>query len=168
MKHSEKFRERDGWFCPESVRSVGTQVLYRAVAYWALFQGRGVTVSEVSEAFGIPHRRASDVLHYIVHNASSAIRSRVSLRRGDGNGLQKVVRVWRVYPQHFPQTDKVATQISGLSKKRPSRGGGEEIQRLRTWFLSRRLGESIPQMLSASDVSEQHADSALNRQNCGQ
>ncbi|EBL5818962.1 CaiF/GrlA family transcriptional regulator [Salmonella enterica subsp. enterica serovar Muenchen] len=149
-KRSEDFRERDGWLCPASVAHTGTRMLYQAVAYWALLQGRGVTVRDVSEAFAIPVRRASDVLHYIVHEAPASIEASVSLIRGAGNGQQKVVRVSRIFPQHFPQAEKVAKKISGLSQVRPRRARPDgEVQRLRTWFISRRPGETAPPVLSS-------------------
>ncbi|EBA9765159.1 CaiF/GrlA family transcriptional regulator [Salmonella enterica] len=165
------FRECDGWLCPITIQHIGTRVLYQAVAYWAQLQGRGVTVKEVSEAFGIPHRRASDVLHYIVHEASSFIEASVSQSRVGGNGRQqKVVRVWRVFPQRFPQTEKMAKKISGLSKPahrrvRPARDASE-IQHLRTWFLTRRRGETLPYAL-ISGSSEENTAPALKEPDCG-
>ncbi|EJR4301094.1 CaiF/GrlA family transcriptional regulator [Salmonella enterica] len=156
--------------CPMQIRPAGFHILYQEVARWAMLQGRGVTVKEVSEAFSIPTRRASDILHYIVHNATSSIEASVSLNREDGNGRQKVVRVWRVNPQCFPQTENVAKVISEPEhpfrrrRKQPDR----EIQRLRTWFLSRRSGETIPELSAPGIKKEDNAELVCNGQNCGQ
>ncbi|ELC7078844.1 CaiF/GrlA family transcriptional regulator [Salmonella enterica] len=140
-------REQEGWQCPASVLHLNCRALYQAVAYWILLQERAVTVREVSEAFAISVRRASDVLHYIVHDASSSIKSSVNLNRGNGYRRQKRVRIWQVYPQHFPQPRVETSKMKGskpnkTSFKRPSQD--EEILRLRTWFVSRRSGEALP------------------------
>ncbi|EAB6708041.1 CaiF/GrlA family transcriptional regulator [Salmonella enterica subsp. enterica] len=165
---NEDFHECDGWLSPVTIKHIDAQVLYQAVAHWALLQGRGVTVKEVSKAFGIPVRRASDVLHYIVNKASNSIEVSISQIPGEGNGRQKVVRVWRVYPQRFPQEEKVSEKISGLRRNkhfsRRTQPDGE-TQRLRTWFLSRRSGETL-QEGGVSGLSEEDAGSAQNGQDC--
>ncbi|EAR9302083.1 CaiF/GrlA family transcriptional regulator [Salmonella enterica] len=150
MKCSEDFRECDGWQCPATIKHIDPQVLYQAVAFWSQQQGRGVTAKEVSVAFGISVRRASEVLHYIVHESSLSIEASVSLALGIGNGRQKVFWVWGVYPQYFPQAETVTKKISGLRKRKPLSRRAQpdgEIQRLRTWFLSRRSGEPLPEGL---------------------
>ncbi|EAU6886209.1 CaiF/GrlA family transcriptional regulator [Salmonella enterica] len=145
LTQCEAFCERRGWHCPASVDIPDSRVLYRAVAYWALIQARGVTVHEVSEAFAITHRRASDVLHYIVHEASTSVKSTVSLDVDGGNGRKKVVRVWQIYPHCFPDSERLARNVSGVSRpRRKSIPEDRTIQQLRNWFLSRHLGEMMP------------------------
>ena len=52
---------------PQEIRHLRNLPLYRAVAWWGLIRGSEFTRTEVSQAFQIDLRRASDILHYICH-----------------------------------------------------------------------------------------------------
>lgn len=135
--------------------------LYQAVAYWVLLEGRHVTVRNVSEAFCLTTRKARDVLHYITHEAGTAVDADIDERRDPsspsrgGRGV-KTVYIRRVYPHLFPQKKQKETQpdrpekaktVASGRKARP--GTADEhcgIQTLRKWFVSRRPGEPVPEI----------------------
>ncbi|ECV7800837.1 CaiF/GrlA family transcriptional regulator, partial [Salmonella enterica subsp. enterica serovar Brandenburg] len=74
-------RYREEWFTPSEITHLGITVLYQAVACWALLQEKPVTVLDVSLAFQVAERRASDVLHYITHDAGDMIQSETQVIR---------------------------------------------------------------------------------------
>ncbi|ECA1912767.1 CaiF/GrlA family transcriptional regulator, partial [Salmonella enterica subsp. enterica serovar Vitkin] len=73
--------------------------LYLLVAHWALVQGRPVTVRDISEAFHIINRRASDIMLYLRRLPDSVL----------------TCRSVRVYPDGALRRSAVlVTSVSGL------------------------------------------------------
>ncbi|EDA0856155.1 CaiF/GrlA family transcriptional regulator [Salmonella enterica] len=142
----EEPRERycEEWITPPEITHLGITVLYQAVACWALLQEKPVTVLDVSLAFQVAERRASDVLHYITHDAGDMIQAETQVIRCS-RGRRKAVRVLSVYSPLFSRQKKWGKQqhqaknSSGRKKKEIC----EITQHLRTWFVSRRTGESV-------------------------
>ncbi|HCM1955515.1 TPA: CaiF/GrlA family transcriptional regulator [Salmonella enterica subsp. salamae serovar 9,46:z4,z24:z39:z42] len=140
----EELRERyrEEWITPPEITHLGITVLYQAIACWALLQEKPVTVLDVSLAFQVTERRASDVLHYITHDAGDTVQSETKVIRCP-RGRRKAVRVLSVYSPLFFRQKKSGKQQHQAknSSGRKKRETCESTQHLRTWFVSRRTGE---------------------------
>lgn len=125
--------------------------LYLLVAHWALVQGRPVTVRDISEAFHIINRRASDIMLYLRRLPDSVL----------------TCRSVRVYPDGALRRSAVlVTSVSGLpapvepkntgSGTPPATRKSKPVTDLRSWMVSRRPGETTPASLLASGTGEKH------------
>lgn len=137
-------RASDEWVCPDEITHLGITVLYQAVACWALYLGRPVSVTDVCHAFAIQERRASDVLHYITHNA----RYVGAVNLPPSHGRKRMVRVLSVASpldscRQKDPTGKVA-KPRPVSRKKGNARECEATLALRRWFVSRRRGEKVP------------------------
>ncbi|HAF4902765.1 TPA: CaiF/GrlA family transcriptional regulator [Salmonella enterica] len=137
-------RTPDEWVCPDEIAHLGITVLYRAVACWALCLGRPVSVTDVCHAFAIQERRASDVLHYITHNAQYV----EAVSYPPSHGRRRMVRVLSVVSpldscRQKDPAGKVAKPLL-VSRMKGNARECEATLELRRWFVSRRKGEKIP------------------------
>ncbi|EBB7650892.1 CaiF/GrlA family transcriptional regulator [Salmonella enterica] len=136
----------DEWTCPDEIAHLGITVLYRAVACWGLYLDRPVSVADVSQAFAIQERRASDVLHYITHTAQYVR----AVNLPPGRGRKRMVRVLSVASPLVPCRQRVPTEEETkplpASRKKDCAGESGTLA-LRRWFVSRRRGEKVPGMV---------------------
>ncbi|EEC6702076.1 CaiF/GrlA family transcriptional regulator [Salmonella enterica] len=153
----ERERSHEGWVCPPEIVYLGELPLYQAVACWSLLLERAVTVADVSQGFHVSERRASDVLHYITHDALDVIESESRVVRCL-QGRRKTVRVLSVQSPLFCRTQKAGVpqwsvspgsrgRTAGNGRKCRENNRSEVIQALRTWFVSRRQGERVPEVV---------------------
>lgn len=63
------------WILPTEVCWLGEPALWLAVAWWARLTGRPVSASEISCAFGISMRRASDAVGYILNSCKYNVKA---------------------------------------------------------------------------------------------
>lgn len=141
---------------PAEIAHLVDMPLYLAVAYWSLSLKRAVTVAEVARAFYISESQARDALHYIANDACDVIKSETRMSIGQQGRYHKTVCVLSVQSGVFNRQKKVP--VMPLAEKntdsyhlpellrRAGRDNDERIKQLRTWFVSRRKGEKIPDM----------------------
>ncbi|EHI5678397.1 CaiF/GrlA family transcriptional regulator [Salmonella enterica] len=157
-------RVTEGWQSPPEIAHLGDVPLYQAVACWSLLLERAVTVAEVSLEFHVSVRRACDVLHYISHDAQDVIVSESSSSANSG-GRRKAVRVLSVQSRLFCRQKKDgrpgSANLPGSSGRTTSHGRksreshrSDAVQALRAWFVSRRQGESVPEVALAASPDD--------------
>ncbi|EBS1713836.1 CaiF/GrlA family transcriptional regulator [Salmonella enterica subsp. enterica serovar Vitkin] len=125
--------------------------LYLLVAHWALVQGRPVTVRDISEAFHIINRRASDIMLYLRRLPDSVLTCRSVRVYPDGALRRSAVLVTSV--SGLPAPD--APQKNNTPQRPPARKS-TAIRDLRTWMVSRRPGEATPASLLTHTTGEKH------------
>ncbi|EBO9664770.1 CaiF/GrlA family transcriptional regulator [Salmonella enterica subsp. enterica] len=159
-------RERvaEGWQSPPEITHLGDVPLYQAVACWSLLLERAVTVAEVSQAFYVSARRASDVLHYISHDAHDVIVAESCILRSQ-RGRRKAVRVLSVQSRLFSGGKKGGCHKStslpdsrgrtaGHGRKYRESQHSDAVQALRAWFVSRCQGERVPEVAPAASPDD--------------
>lgn len=153
----ERERTSGDWLYPPELAHLGDIPLYQAVACWSLLLEDAVTAVEVSRAFHVSERRASDVLHYITHDALDVIQSECRIVRCQ-QGRRKAVRVLSVQsPLFYRQKKTVGSnskdpccrrgRIDGNGRKGRESQRSEAVRALRAWFVSRRQGEKVPEVV---------------------
>lgn len=157
----ERERRFEEWRSPSEIVHLGAMPFYQAVACWSLLLGRAVTVSDVSQEFHVTERRASDVLHYITHDASDVIVSESRIINCP-QGRRIAVRVFSVQSRLFFRPGKTPHSEMGIFRKgRGKIGNGrkcrelhrsEAVLALRAWFVSRRQGERAPEVVPAEST----------------
>lgn len=157
-------RVTEGWQSPPEITHLGDVPLYQAVACWSLLLERAVTVAEVSQEFHVSTRRASDVLHYISHDAHDVIVAESCILRSQ-RGRRKAVRVFSVQSRLFSGGKKGGChERSSLPGSRGRTAGhgrkcresqcSDSVQALRAWFVSRRQGERVPEVALAASPDD--------------
>lgn len=148
MMSIEPVSRWDKWKLPDGVTELHDAPLYLAVAIWAMKKNVSVTVLDVQEAFAIPQRRASDILHYILHEGARCVEADVCWVKRHGEGRRKAVHIRRVCMDAPRQIRKVVsrTAISSVKTVRKTNvsGGDPVFRQLRAWFATRRMGEIFP------------------------
>ncbi|ECK7221276.1 CaiF/GrlA family transcriptional regulator, partial [Salmonella enterica subsp. enterica] len=76
--------------------------LYLLVARWAVIQNRPLTSRDISEAFHIINRRASDIMLYISRLPDSVLTSHLLWLHPDGESRRRAIRVTAVYGRPAP------------------------------------------------------------------
>ncbi|EDV5023990.1 CaiF/GrlA family transcriptional regulator [Salmonella enterica subsp. enterica serovar Ball] len=149
MMCSESVSRLDKWKLPDDVTELHDVPLYLAVAIWAMKKNVSVTVSDVQEAFAIPQRRASDIIHYILHEGARYVETDVCWVKRHGEDRRKAVRVRRVCMDASRQMRKVVnrTGLSSVKTARKANTSGRDpaFRQLRAWFATRRMGEIFPE-----------------------
>ncbi|EAA5550587.1 CaiF/GrlA family transcriptional regulator [Salmonella enterica subsp. enterica] len=125
--------------------------LYLLVAHWALIQGRPVTVRDISEAFHIINRRASDIMLYLRRLPDSVLTCRFVRVNPGGAPRRGAIMVTSVYGLPAP----AAPQKADTPRRPPARKSAA-VQDLRTWMVSRRPGEAAPASLLTHTTGEKH------------
>lgn len=130
-------RNHGDFHLPPSVRDQGDIPLYRAVALWGLHRGTPFTRNDVSLAFRIEPRRASDILNYLC-NRCEADDIRLDVSRsagGQGRGYRPLSL--RVLAVAEPR-EKEAAQAREKEAAHPAKGSSRQNERsLSRWLLSR-------------------------------
>lgn len=125
--------------------------LYLLVARWAVIQNRPLTSRDISEAFHIINRRASDIMLYISRLPDSVLTSHLLWLHPDGESRRRAIRVTAVYGRPAPVEPK--NTGSGIP---PATRKSKPVTDLRNWMVSRRPGETTPASLLASGTGEKH------------
>lgn len=83
----------EAWVLPAEVCWLGKPVMWLAVAWWVRLMGRPVSSTEISQAFGISVRRASDVVTYIITNCKNNVRLDYYVEGAEGGGRVRFLQV---------------------------------------------------------------------------
>ncbi|EBZ0800698.1 CaiF/GrlA family transcriptional regulator [Salmonella enterica subsp. enterica] len=137
-------RASDKWICPDEIAHLGIMTLYQAVACWALYLDRPISVLDVCQAFAIRGRRASDVLHYITHNARYVVAENLPPRRGQRRMVRVLSVAFPLEPCRQKATAEKVAKSLPVSRKKDNASEHEATLVLRRWFVSRRRGEKVP------------------------
>ncbi|EDU8805681.1 CaiF/GrlA family transcriptional regulator [Salmonella enterica subsp. enterica] len=144
---------REGWSLPPGMSDMEDAPLYLAVAVWGMRLDRLVTSEDICRHFCVTQRRASDVLHYIVHEGSRWVtcERRVVIRDGRGRRLGLRIRdvTWPDPEKIRSRRRKVIPPLRAALNDREKTGKEARIKVLRMWMVKRRPGESVPQELLA-------------------
>ncbi|EIB5178814.1 hypothetical protein J3628_003025 [Salmonella enterica subsp. enterica serovar Maracaibo] len=118
--------------------------LHQAAVLWAIEKQVPVTLADIRKHFAISARSAGDVMSHLCRAASDVVDVDEMMVSGEGEGRRrrKAVLVRRVSQERF-----ALCLNRRKTHTRREQFNDHVIMALRTWFISRKCGEGIPDAL---------------------